>query len=69
MFVKQKVKISLHYANQQIYNFETLKGQILYKAIDDQKHKLVMHTNETIMRRNLLDIEVQNNSGNYSNMY
>ena len=52
---------SLHYANQQVYNFETLKDQILSKAIDKHKEKLVMHTNETIMRRELFNIEERNN--------
>ena len=31
---------SLHYANEQVYNFDTLKEQILHEAINDQKEKL-----------------------------
>ena len=58
----------MHYANQQVYNFESLKDQILSKAIDEQKDKLVMHTNETIMRRELFNIEVHNNNGKQLNM-
>jgi len=45
-----------------------LKDQILSKAIDEQKDKLVMHTNETIMRRELFNIEVHNNNGKQLNM-
>ena len=50
---------SLHSANQQVYNFETL---------NDQKEKLVMHTNETITRKFLFDIKVQKNSGKQLNL-
>ena len=51
-----------------MYNFETLKEQILHKAINDQKDKLVMHTHETMMRRNLFDVEVHNNNGKQLNL-
>ena len=59
---------SLHYANQQVYNFESLKDQILSKALNDYKEKLVMHTNETIMQRRLFSIQVRNNNGKQLNM-
>ena len=66
--VSKSKGFSLHYANQQVYNFETLKDQILSKAINDNKEKLVLHTNETIMQRRLFDIEVRNNNGKQLNM-
>ena len=66
--VSKSKGFSLHYADQQVYNFETLKDQILSKAINDNKEKLVLHTNETIMQRRLFDIEVRNNNGKMLNM-
>ena len=53
---------SLHYANQQNYNFESLKDQILSKALNDNKEKLVMLTNETIMQHRLFSIQVHKNN-------
>ena len=56
--VSKSKGFSLDYSNQQVYNFETLKNKILSKAIDEQKDKLVLHTNKAMMTRRLFDIQV-----------
>ena len=65
---------SLHYANQQIFHFESLKEQVLLKSLSEdvgvldeehssKKRKLTLHNNEIIMRRKQFDIAVENNRG------
>ena len=54
---------SLHYANQQVFNFDTLKDQVLAKALNMEKEFLVLHKNETIMKRDLFKILVNQNRG------
>jgi len=70
---------SLHYANQQILNFESLKEQVLIKALTEdvvsltdaqfsKKRRLTLHTDEIIMRRKFFDIAVENNRGKGLNL-
>jgi len=70
---------SLHFANQQIFNFESLKEQVLLKALTEdilqvsheqlhKKRKLTLHTNEIIMRRKQFDIIVEQNRGKSLNL-
>ena len=54
---------SLHYTNQQVFNFDTLKDQVLAKALNMEKEFLVLHKNETIMKRDLFKILVNQNKG------
>ena len=77
---------SLHYANQQRFNFDSLKEQVFYKALSEdlnimvfeekmeaQKQKprlkrLVLHKNETIMRRKKFQVMVEDNKGKIINL-
>ena len=77
---------SLHYSNQQDFNFESLKEQVLYKALSTdiaeqefeeqmvmqnkrpRVEKLVLHRNETIMRRKQFEIMVEENRGKILNL-
>ena len=70
---------SLLYANQQILNFESLKEQVLIKALKEdvvsltdtqfsKKRRLTLHTDEIIMRRKFFDIAVENNKGKGLNL-
>jgi hypothetical protein len=58
----------MHYANQQVFNFEALKWQAIAKGMNVDLEKLVLHQNETVMRRNLFQVLVQNNPGKVLNM-
>mmetsp|Transcript_12651 Transcript_12651/g.16301 ORF Transcript_12651/g.16301 Transcript_12651/m.16301 type:complete len:1243 (-) Transcript_12651:1394-5122(-) len=59
---------SLHYANSQIFNFETLRDQVLAKALNLEKELLVLHRDESIMTRDLFRILVSRNKGKQINM-
>ena len=59
---------SLHYKNQQVFNFESLKEQAICKGLDQEITKLQLHLNETIMRRKKFDIHVEENKGKTINM-
>ena len=81
---------TLSFKNSKIMNFESLKSQVLHKAMggafisqesemdDDtldpemeqmvKRKKLVLHQNETIMRRNNFEIQVEENKGKMLNM-
>ena len=70
---------SLHYANQQILNLESLKEQVLIKALTEdvvylteaqysKKRRLTRHIKEIIMRRKQFDIVVENNKGKGFNL-
>jgi len=53
----------LHYGNKKIFNFDSLKKQVLAKSLGEQIAHLVLHKDETIMRRNLFRIVVERNKG------
>jgi hypothetical protein len=77
---------SLHYTNQQKFNFDTLKEQVLYKALSEdldvmafeekmeaqnkkpRLERLVLHKNETIMRRKKFQVVVEENRGKIINL-
>ena len=77
---------SLHYSNQQEFNFESLKEQVLYKALSTdieelefeermvkqnkrpRVEKLVLHRNETVIRRKKFEIMVEENRGKILNL-
>ena len=59
---------SLHYKNQQVFNFESLKEQAISKGLDQEIAKLQLHLNETIMRRKKFEINVEENKGKIINM-
>ena len=58
---------SLHYKNQQVFNFESLKEQAISKGLDQEIAKLQLHLNETIMRRKKFEINVEENKGKIIN--
>ena len=58
----------LHYRNQQVFNFDSLKKQAISKGLDLEITKLQLHMNETIMRRKKFEINVENNKGKVINM-
>ena len=53
----------LHHSNKQIFNFESIKTQVLAKAFDLPVDHLVLHQNEMIMRRHFFDIVCSINKG------
>jgi hypothetical protein len=59
---------SLHFANSQIFNLETLKDQVICKVTEVENEKLVLHKKETIMRRKKFRILVEQNKGKVINM-
>ena len=59
---------SLHYNNQKVFNFETLKEQAIYKGLGMDIEKLSLHRNDVIMRRNRFQIIVERNKGKILNM-
>ena len=59
---------SLHYRNQQVFNFDSLKEQAISKGLDHEIAKLQLHLNETIMRRKKFEINVEYNKGKVINM-
>jgi hypothetical protein len=59
---------SLHYKNQQVFNFDSLKEQAICKGLDQDITKLQLHLNETIMRRKKFEINVEYNKGKVINM-
>ena len=61
-------------SNQQIFNFASLKEQVIVKALSEdvqlltpdhatKKRKLTLHNNEIIMHRKQFDILVEQNKG------
>ena len=58
----------MHYKNQQVFNFESLKEQAISKGLDLEITKLQLHLNETIMRRKQFEIHVEENKGKVINM-
>ena len=76
----------MHYTNQQVFNFESLKEQVFYKALSEdldvmdfeermvqqnkkpRLEKLVLHKNETIMRRKKFQVIVEENRGKVINV-
>ena len=77
---------SLHFANQQKFNFDTLKEQVLYKGLSEdletmsfeyrmeaqnkkpRLEKLILHKNETVMRRKKFQVLVEENRGKIINL-
>lgn len=59
---------SLHYKNSQLFNFQTLKEQIVAKASNQPLEKMVLHKDEMMMVRNMLRIEVRENRGKKINL-
>jgi len=59
---------SLHYKNQQIFNFESLKEQVFSKVRDEHIEKLVLHLGEDIMRKDRFQVAVEPNRGKVINM-
>ena len=71
---------TLSFKNTLIMNFHALKDQVLHKALGGEftvdedeenpakKQKLVMHRNETLMKRNKFQIEVVENPGKVLNV-
>lgn len=59
---------SLHHNNSLIFNLSTLVEQVKSKALGTPKDKLVLHKNETIMRRKNFNVLVEQNRGKILNL-
>jgi len=59
---------TLHHNNKKIFNFDSLKEQVLARAMGEDKAKLVMHQGEDMMRRDKFRMLVKPNAGKRLNM-
>jgi hypothetical protein len=53
----------LHYRNEKIFTFNNLKHVVLCKAYAIDTEKMVLHKDETIMRKKYFDVLVEENKG------
>ena len=58
----------LNHANTQIFNFESLKEQVISRTRENPIDNLVLHKGETTMQRAYFQVTVKKNSGKSMNM-
>jgi hypothetical protein len=59
---------SLHYNNQKIFNFDSLRHQAVSKALGEDIQKMTLHLGDMQMRRQRFEIVVHRNKGKIINM-
>lgn len=62
-FIEKSKGFYLHYNNQKIYNFDALEKQVVSRSLGRETEDLVLHKDETIMKRKMFKIEVAKNTG------
>ena len=53
----------VHAANSRIFIFDELKRQVIAKALGQEIEDMVLHKDESIMRRHFFQIRVEKNKG------